>query len=106
MCYCQNRAVGKLAANRRLNQLVRFHVDRSRSLVQHEDGSFAEQGACQTHKLSLPDTDKPQCGNTNIPPVSLLRADQTSLDMAKHTATLRHYTSFTVSNVNCDRPDN
>jgi len=65
MCNCQHRAVGKLAAYCCLNELVRFHVDRSRSLVQHEDGSLAEKGACQTYELALADADTPQCNNTN-----------------------------------------
>jgi len=56
MCNRQHRAVGKLTAYRCLNQLICLNVHRSCSLIQHQDRSFAEQGTCQTHQLSLSNT--------------------------------------------------
>ena len=50
----EHSAVLELGPDGLLNEVVSLHVDGSCGLVQHKDLGFAEQGACQTHQLSLP----------------------------------------------------
>ena len=49
----EDRAVSELCAYCRLDQLVCLHVHGSRRLVQHQDGSLAQQSSRQTDQLTL-----------------------------------------------------
>ena len=50
------RAVGELATNRLLNQIVRLQVDGRRCFVENENFRLAQKGTSETHQLPLSDT--------------------------------------------------
>src|SRR6218665_1668472 len=51
--YRQNRASGKLFANRRLDETIGLQVDGRSRLVQHQDLRLAQNGSCQTDQLAM-----------------------------------------------------
>ena len=53
MCDCDDRRVGELVADSRLDQVVSVEVDGRSGFVQYEDLGLAEQRSGQTHQLPL-----------------------------------------------------
>ena len=50
---CDDRRVGELDTDGRLDQVIRLEVDGRRGFVQYEDFRLAEQRPSQTHQLPL-----------------------------------------------------
>ena len=55
----EDGAVGKLLADRLLDELVCLQVHGGRRLVQHQDLCLAQQRARQAHQLALADAARP-----------------------------------------------